>query len=298
MNDEDRFSDAFSSYLLNNYQNSLKHLHQIQTKNSQLKKKCDILMYRIYIGQKKYGVVMNEIPQSSTDPVLQLVRLLAQANAKPNKQVILDEIKSLLSGNISPDDSDILILAGAIYSHFEEYELALKVLRLGNGLLCDAMTVQVLININRYDLALKLVSRMLIADEDSLITQIASATCYIAQGGDKLPEALSVFQELQEKYGQNVFILNGQAAALIGMEKWEDAELKLKESLDIDPNNVDTLINMLFVSHHLNQPFETVTRYLNQIKDSDASHHFIANLDSKSEEFKRSAELYSAEVIA
>ena len=62
--------------------------------------------------------------------------------------------------------------------------------------------------------------------------------------------------ELIEKYGSTAVLLNGQAASFIGQEKFDEAEAALQEAVEKDPNNVDTLINLIVLSQQTGKPTE------------------------------------------
>ena len=55
----------------------------------------------------------------------------------------------------------------------------------------------------------------------------------MASGGSKLEEAHAIFQDLSEKYdsGKTPLILNGSAACLMAMGKFDEAEKELLEAL-------------------------------------------------------------------
>lgn len=53
------------------------------------------------------------------------------------------------------------------------------------------------------------------------------------QGGDQLQEAIHIYEELKEKHGPSTLLLNGQAAALMGMNNWVEAEPVLQEAIDL-----------------------------------------------------------------
>nr|VZI22612.1 unnamed protein product [Spirometra erinaceieuropaei] len=160
----------------------------------------------------------------------------------------------------------------------------------------DALTVQCLLSINRSDLAGKTVRRMQVADEDALPSQLASAAFYLAKGGDKLNEALSIYQELQEKYKPTPLLLNGQAAALMTMGRWADAEPVLQQSLDLEPSHAETLINMMVVSQHTGKPAEIVNRFISQLRDCDKNHPFLDAINGTDQLFEEAKSQISVKI--
>ncbi|VDQ04584.1 unnamed protein product [Trichobilharzia regenti] len=63
--------------------------------------------------------------------------------------------------------------------------------------------------------------------------QLALKTLQKLKGGDQLQEALHIYEELKEKHGPSSLLLNGQAAALMGMNNWVEAEPILQEAIDM-----------------------------------------------------------------
>ena len=54
-------------------------------------------------------------------------------------------------------------------------------------------------------------------------------------------------------------LLNGQSASYIGQEKFDEAEAALQEAVEKDPNNVDTLINLIVLAQQTGKSTEVKT---------------------------------------
>ena len=59
-----------------------------------------------------------------------------------------------------------------------------------------------------------------------------------------------------DKHGATPLLLNGQSASYIGQEKFDEAEAALQEAVEKDPNNVDTLINLIVLAQQTGKSTE------------------------------------------
>ena len=53
-----------------------------------------------------------------------------------------------------------------------------------------------------------------------------------------------------DKLGATSVLLNGQAVTFLAQGKYSEAEAALNEAMEKDPNNADTLVNMIVLSQH------------------------------------------------
>ena len=64
-------------------------------------------------------------------------------------------------------------------------------------------------------------------------------------GGPKYEEAYYIYQELIEKYGETVPLLNGISVALMHQGNYSQASSYLVSALGKSASNPDTLVNMI-----------------------------------------------------
>jgi coatomer protein complex subunit epsilon len=278
-----------------NYQQCVNEAHKLKV-GSDLKTEKDVILYRAYIAQRKYGVILSEVT-SSSPPEIQAVKLLADYLANEQRRDrILSELESKMSANIELTNNTFLLIAATILFHENNYDTALRTLHQSDSLECIALAIEILLKMDRVDYAKKELKRMQEIDEDHILTQLAQAWLNIAIGGDKYQDAYYTFQELSDKFIPTPLLLNGQAVCQMAQGRFEDAEGLLLEALDKDSNNAETLINLIVSSQHNGKQPEVTNRYFAQLKDGHQSHPFIKEYSAKETEFDRLCRNYALSV--
>lgn len=282
-------------------------------------------MWRAYIAQQKHRVVLDGIsPNDSSAPCLQAIRHVAEyfsgASSTDKRNAVVryfdENLGTLPSIDDDNVDDDIIysniiwrLSAATVYYNEALYENALRVVHgalmlspSSPDLECLAMQLQCLLKINRLDIAKKTLARMQEKDDDATLTQLATAWVNIEQGGEKLQDAYYIFQDFCDKFVPTSLLLNGQAVCFIGQEKYEEADSVLRQSLDKEPNNLETLINLVALTQHYNtagKPNEdVVNRYLSQIKDLHPTCQLAVDLERKEQDFDRLCLKYEPSVKA
>lgn len=288
----DELFEVRNSFYMGNYQQCIKEAQKMKTfADDQVKLMRDVFMYRSYICQKKYGIILDEVSVSSTTPVeLKAIRMFAEyISSETNRPRIVAEMEEKLSqGSLEYANNVFYLIAAHIYVYEGNVEAALKILQNGlDDLECEATVVQCLLKIDRDDLALKQVKKMQEKDDDAILTQLAVAWTNISLGKDKLQDAFYVYQEMIDKYGGTPLLLNAQACILIMQEKYEQADKLLQEAMEKDSNDAETLVNSIVVARHLGKPMEVCNRYVNQLKDGFPNYPWTKDYLTKENEFNR-----------
>ncbi|XP_072038590.1 coatomer subunit epsilon-like [Amphiura filiformis] len=290
--DVDELFEIRNAFYLGNYQQCINEAQKLKPSTPELKLTRDVFMYRAYIADRKFGVVLDEVRPSSA-PELVAVRMFADYLANSNKrEKVVQDLDSKMSSSVDISNDTFLLMAAAIYYHEENFDAALRCLHQSESLECLALTVQTYLRIDRVDLSKKEVKKMQEKDDDATLTQLAQAWFNLAVGGEKLQDAFYIFQELADKNTGTSLLLNGQASACLQQGKLDDAEGILQEAMDRDNNNPETLINMIVLSQHMGKAPEVTNRYLSQLKDSHTNHPFIKDFLSKEAELDRLAKQY------
>ena len=130
--------------------------------------------------------------------------------------------------------------------------------------------IHILILMNRIDAAQKELAELENSNaDDAVITQLAQGWVYCSLGGGKTEEASYIFQELIDKFDPTVKLLNNLAVCKVHMEQYPEAEEMLTTALEENPGDVDSLVNLIVVSRHLNKSQEVIDNLMEQLKQKD-----------------------------
>nr|CAG4652024.1 EOG090X0A8E [Triops cancriformis] len=291
--DTDELFDVKLNYYIGNYQHAINEAQKLKVATPELKLERDVFLFRAYIAQKKYGVVIDEV-HGASPPELQILKSLAEYLSSPSKRdTVVNKLDQQISGNLDLSNNHLLLGIATIYFNDGNVESALKVLHQSENLECRALMLQTYLKMDRLDLARKELKSMQEKDDDAILTQLAQAWVNLASGGDKLQDAYYTFQEIVDKNSPTPTLLNGLAACYLGQGKYDEAESALQDALDKDPNHPDTLINLIVLSQHMGKATEVANRYLSQLKDSWSEHPFVKELQVKEREFDRLVRQYA-----
>jgi tetratricopeptide (TPR) repeat protein len=270
-----------SYVLLGHYQAAINAAGSLKTNDSQLKLQRDILLHRAHIEQGDHILSIEEI-RDDAPPALLAIKYLAQFVASKN----LDEAHAKAQALVpkAAGDPNLQLALGLLFFRLNKLEDALKVLHNCNVLEARALTVQLFLVLNRLDLASKELSRLQSIKDDAIATQLASA--WVATfAREKLKDAIETYQELIDKYGPSVPLLNGLAVAQMHAGVLDKAEKALKDALVIDSKNALTQINLFVCYEHQAKPQDILKRQLTLIKSLAPDHPWLLSVSRAEEHF-------------
>ncbi|KAI8081287.1 coatomer epsilon subunit-domain-containing protein [Halteromyces radiatus] len=287
-------------FALGNYQALINEVTSTRNLHSpDAKLEAQIYLYRSYVAQGKYNLVLSDIQDTDADAGLKAVRLLSLYLQQKSKALPTDDLvqqaKQFFEEGSHRVHPVVQVVIATLLVNAGKYDDALQVLHVRTKKLeCVALAVQIYLQIDRLDLARSEVNHAKSWAEDALLLQMMEAWVGLRVGGEKYQEAFYIFEEFgQSSTGQTVRVLNGQATANLAMGRYPEAESLLLEALNKNSDDPETLVNMITCSNLMAKTQDTTTRYINQLREVAPQHPFLVDLDLKSSLFDRSATRFS-----
>lgn len=158
------------------------------------------------------------------------------------------------------------------------------------------MIVQIHLQQNRNDLALKEVVAARRWAQDSLLVNLAESWVGLRLGGERYQQAFYVFEELaQAPASSSARTLVAQAVSELHLGRTEEAQAALEQAVKADPESADAVANLLVLAVLTGKDTAEATSNLQGI---DAQHALLTDLEDKSGLFDKAAAKYQAKVSA
>ncbi|KAM0461202.1 hypothetical protein ACHAPV_004518 [Trichoderma viride] len=191
------------------------------------------------------------------------------------------------------DNVTVQVIGGTVLQAAGKSEEALALLSQHQGSLdAVALIVQIHLQQNRTDLALKEVTAARRWAQDSLLVNLAEAWVGVRVGGEKYQQSFYVYEELAQ--GSSTFSvpsLIAQAVCEIHLGRLEEAQSALEQAVEKDPKNAEGIANLLVLNSISGKDTDELVESL---KQANPNHQLLLDLEEKSSLFDKAAAKYSA----
>ncbi|MCJ1398086.1 hypothetical protein MMC11_001283 [Xylographa trunciseda] len=242
-----------------------------------------VLQLRAQISSGHAEEVLADIEGEDEVPDLAAVKALAQYSIGSTTEAV-EEAESLAS--TSSDNMTVQVLGGTILQAAGKSEEAMALLTKHSGSLeAVALIVQIHLQQNRTDLALKEVQAARKWAQDSLLVNIAESWVGLRLGGEKYQQAFYEFEEMPVC----------QAVAEIHLGRLPEAEAALQQAIQRNLDDVEAISNSIVLNV---LSAKDTTELVESLRSKAPRHHFLTDLEEKSAMFDQAAAKYSARVAA
>ncbi|KFA79386.1 hypothetical protein S40288_06076 [Stachybotrys chartarum IBT 40288] len=250
-----------------------------------------VLRARIALGQAED--VLAEVKEQS-EPELESLGALAECSLGRIDSAV-KTVEKLASS--AADNTTVQIIGGIVLQNAGKSEEALALLSQHQGSLdAVALIVQIHLQQNRTDLAIKEVTAARRWAQDSLLVNLAESWVGLRLGGEKYQQAFYVFEELaQAPSTSSVRTLVSQAVCELHLGRLEESQAALEQALQKEPQYAEAIANLLVLTVVSGSDGSELFESLKKV---DPQHQLVVDLEEKSSLFDTAAAKYSAKVSA
>ncbi|KAF2087400.1 coatomer subunit epsilon [Saccharata proteae CBS 121410] len=253
---------------------------------------AQILKLRAHIALAQYDDVISAASSQSSIPDFAAAKTLATYLKDPvgNGEKAVEQAKRLAGE--SGDNLSVQLLCGSVLANAGLLEEALALLSKHQGTLdAVAMIVQIHLQQNRVDLALKETQQARKWAQDSLLVNISESWVGLREGGEKYQQAFYVFEELaQAPATQAIQSLLGQAVSELHLGRLPEAEAALQQAMALDPKSADVIANTIVLNTILGKD---TTELRKELQSVQPQHPFLADVEAKKDVFKQASAKYT-----
>ncbi|MCJ1367454.1 hypothetical protein MMC16_006587 [Acarospora aff. strigata] len=253
-----------------------------------------ILQLRARIASGQADDVIAEVEGEEEVPDLAAVKALAQ-RVSGDASAALEVVEHLMS--FSPENATVQLLGATVLQAEGRSEDALTLLAKHQGNLeAVALVVQIHLQQNRTDLALKEVQAARRWAQDSLLVNIAESWVGLRVGGEKYQQAFYVFEEMAQAPSTSATrSLVGQAVAELHLGRLLEAEAALQQAMQKDTDNAEAIANSIVLSVLSGKDTSDL---ISLLKSKAPQHPSLLDVQEKSAMFDQAATKYNSKVVA
>jgi len=291
--DSDALRSVRNAFYLALYQNVQKEVAQLDQNNQTVRGWGDVYAARAQVCLNPAALQASE---SAATPIQAVKQLATYLTAAPdNRELVLDTLKEWLSTPELASDVTLQLVAAHIYMLEGMNKEALKLVSNdAENLEKLAVCVAIYLRMDRVDLASKSVKCMHDVDDDDTLTQLCAAWLAIRTGGDRLNEAAFLLQELIEKFGPSVPVLNALAVCSLHQRQYAQAfqhtksarELAIKSGQKV---SAETLLNSIVALQHLRRGVDIIEKITLELRKNYPDHPWIQQQADMEEKFDKYA---------
>ncbi|EGE06619.1 coatomer subunit epsilon [Trichophyton equinum CBS 127.97] len=244
------------------------------------------LRAQIALGQSKE--VLKSLGAKRDTPELDAVAALAQ-HVSGSEEEALKLAEDLAAKH--EDNAAVQVLAGQVLHAQDKTAEALALLSKHSGNLeAVALIVQIHLQQNRSDLALKEVQAARRWAQDSLLVNLAESWVGMRVGGEKYQAAFYVYEELASVPSTtSALSIVGQAVSELHLGRLPEAEAALQSALQKYPEDPQVLANSIVLNAIIGKDKEELIERLRKVQPD---HAFLTDLKEKSDLFDTAAAKY------
>ncbi|KAI9036345.1 putative Coatomer subunit epsilon [Aspergillus affinis] len=252
-----------------------------------------VLQLRAQLALGQSAEVLAAVDAEADDvPDLAAVKALAQNEAgdvDSAAQLVQDLVENY------PDNASVQVLAGTVLQAQAKSEEALALLAKHQGNLeAVALIVQIHLQQNRSDLALKEVQTAKRWAQDSLLVNLAESWVGMRIGGEKYQSAFYVYEELASAPSTSAPLsIVGQAVAELHLGRLPEAEAALTAALEKYPEDAELIANSVVLNVLAGKPSEDLET---RLQNAQPSHALLVDVQEKSDFFDTAAAKYAPRV--
>ncbi|PHH80959.1 hypothetical protein CDD80_5169 [Ophiocordyceps camponoti-rufipedis] len=252
-----------------------------------------VLQLRARIALGEADEVLSEVKNAS-EPDIEAIAALAEL-ALGKGPAAVQRVEKLVSS--AADNATVQVVGGTVLQAAGKSDEALALLsQHQSSLEAVALIVQIQLQQNRSDLAIKEVAAARRWAQDSLLVNLAEAWVGLRVGGDKYQQSFYVYEELaQAPATASIRSLVSQAVCELHMGRLEEAQVALEQALKKDPQYVDAIANMLVLKVLSGSD---ASGFAASLEKTGPDHALIVDLKEKSALFDKVAAKYSPKVAS